>query len=175
MGRPPKVYDPGHYESDLNLQIFVNAAQENMHIWVTKGTPAPSAQDKWIDYSETKSNDRTLYSPKTDEHGNALGGIRAPKIEYPIATYYASRNDLPFETNGSMVYFTADKIAKLYPNYLQDYKNPFIAQAQKLLKESYILKEGYDKLVNYANEKKGFGGPDAQKIYETPMQSQPRS
>ncbi|MDR7079297.1 hypothetical protein J2Y03_004355 [Neobacillus niacini] len=167
VGRPPKVYDPGHYESDLNLQIFVNAAQENMHIWATKGTPAPSAQDKWINYNESNSNGRTIYSPKTDEHGNALGGIRAPMIEYPIATYYASRNGLPFETNGSMVFFTADKIAKLYPDYTQDYKKPFIEQAKKLLKERYIIKEGYDKLVKYANEKKGFGGPDAQKIYDT--------
>ena len=165
-GRPPKEYDPGHYESDLNLQIFVNAAQENMHKWATKGIAAPSAQDKWINYNETTSNGRTVYTPKTDEHGNALGGIRAPMIEYPIATYYASRNGLPFETNGSMVFFTADKIAKLYPNYTQDYKKPFIAQAQKLLDERYILKEGYDKLVNYVNEKKGFGGPDAEEIYK---------
>ncbi|MGX2960622.1 alpha/beta hydrolase domain-containing protein [Peribacillus sp. JNUCC 23] len=163
-GRPPKEYDAGHYESDLNLQIFVNAAQENMHKWVTKGIPAPSAQGKWIDYKKTKTKGKTLYTPKTDEHGNALGGIRAPMMEYPIATYYASRNGLPFETNGSMVFFTADKLAKLYPDFEKDYKKPFIKQAKKLLDTGYILQEGYDKLVTYVNEKKGFGGPDAEKI-----------
>ena len=151
-GRPPKEYDAGHYESDLNLQMFVNAAQENMHKWVTEGIAAPSAQDKWLDYDETSSNGRTVYTPKTDVHGNALGGIRSPMIEYPIATYYASRNDLPFETNGSMVFFTADKIAKLYPHYDRDYKKPFITQAETLLDEGYILQEGYDKLVDYVYE-----------------------
>ncbi|NYE07032.1 hypothetical protein F4694_003817 [Bacillus niacini] len=164
-GRPPKEYDPGNYESDLNLQIYVNAAQENMHKWATEGVPAPSAEDKWINFNETTTNGKTVYTPKTDEHGNALGGIRAPQMEYPIATYFASRNGLPFESNGSMVFFTADKIAELYPDYDQDYKKPFIKQAQKLLDEGYILQEGFDKLVNYAEEKKGFGGPDAEKIY----------
>ena len=164
-GRPPKEYDPGHYESDLNLQIYVNAAQENMHKWVTEGIPAPSADDKWIDFNESIVDGKTIYTTKTDEHGNALGGIRAPQIEYPIATYYPSRNGLPFETNGSMVFFTADKIANLYSNYEKDYKKPFLEQAKKLLDEGYILQEGYDKLVDYVNEKKGFGGPDADEIY----------
>ncbi|MBS4212870.1 alpha/beta hydrolase domain-containing protein [Neobacillus rhizophilus] len=163
-GRPPKEYDPGHYESDLNLQSFVNAVQENMHKWVTQGIPAPSADDKWIDFSKKTEAGKTIYTTKADENGNALGGIRDPRIEYPIATYYASRNGLPFETNGSMVFFTADKIAKLYPNFEKDYKKPFLAQAKKLLDQGYILQEGYDKLVNYVNEKKGFGGPDADKI-----------
>ncbi|WP_053362705.1 alpha/beta hydrolase domain-containing protein [Bacillus sp. FJAT-27251] len=165
VGRPPKEYAPGHYESDLNLQIFVNAAQENMHRWVTEGIPAPSADDKWLDFDVQSENGKDVYTINTDEHRNALGGIRAPQMEYPIATYYASRNGLPFETNGSMVFFTADKIAKLYPDYEKDYRQPFLEQAQKLLKERYILKEGYDKLVSYVNEKKGFGGPDAEKIY----------
>lgn len=163
-GRPPKEYYPGHYESDLNLQIYVNAAQENMHKWVTEGIPAPSADDKWLDFNEQTVDGKTIYTTKKDEHGNALGGIRDPRIEEPIATYYPSRNDLPFETNGSMVFFTADKIAELYPDYEEDYKKPFIEQAQNLLDKGYILQEGYDKLVAYANEKKGFGGPDADKI-----------
>ncbi|PIC63044.1 hypothetical protein CSV79_13885 [Sporosarcina sp. P13] len=157
-GRPDKEYEPGHVESDLNIPIFVNAAQENMHKWVTEGIAPPSGQEKWLEYHSTNTNGRTFYTPKKDEHGNALGGIRSPMIEYPIATYYAGRSGL-LETDGSMVYFTPNKIAKLYPNYDRYYKKPFIAHAQKLLDEGYILKEGYDKLVNYANGKKGFDGP----------------
>ena len=142
--RDPKEYYENHYETDLNIDPFVDAILENMHEWSINGIEMPSASDKWITFTE----DKTVAK---DEYGNGLGGIRAPMIEAPIATYYPGRNG-NMETDGSMVYFTEAQLQQIYPQGKAQYLGIFKAQAEQLLKDRYITSRRFDEYMKYAEE-----------------------
>ncbi|MEG2097507.1 MAG: alpha/beta hydrolase domain-containing protein, partial [Pseudoflavonifractor sp.] len=145
-GRGNKVYDAAHYETDLNLDPFVDAMLDNIDAWAAKGTPAPNADQHWVKTGK-------------DADGNQLGGIRSPLIEAPIATYYPARNNSFFQTDGSMVYFTRGRAVELYGNK-ETYVAKVKAQADKLLADKYITASGKTWFYDYADSALLFGGPD---------------
>jgi hypothetical protein len=51
---------------------------------------------------------------RRDSFGNALGGLRTPFLDVPIATYIASNPDDPEGICGKMIYFTHAQVKKLY-------------------------------------------------------------
>ncbi len=142
-GRDAKVYNSPELPSDLQMDMVIRGAYENIVKWIREGIPAPSAEDKWLLY-------RTVVDPSfgdmpeciTDENGNALGGIRMPQIEAPVATYKPFRNDSS-TTDGSMIYFSKDKIWDLYPNGYADYMSKYGSAASALVSEGYISTADY--------------------------------
>jgi hypothetical protein len=76
-----------------------------------------------------------------DQYDNALGGVRTPYLDVPIATYYAASNKADGSFNwegGMMVPFTDAVLTALYPTK-KDYVEPFCAQVDQLVKDGFIL------------------------------------
>ena len=147
VARDPKQYDGDQTHSDLQLDMLITACLENVHNWAANGVEAPSGDKYWLEY-------RTVVDPfvkdmpevVADENHNALGGIRMPQMEAPVAQYKAFRNDSSV-TDGSMIYFSKEKIHELYPGGYAQYKEQFDAAAEKLYREGYLVETDYEKLI----------------------------
>lgn len=146
-GRDPKVYNGDEKPSDLQLDMIITASLENVHNWAANGVPAPSGEDYWLEY-RTVVDPFVKDMPETveDEHHNALGGIRMPQIEVPVAQYKPFRNDSS-TTDGSMIYFDSDTLKALYPQGYEQYKAAFDAAAKKVYDEGFVIESDYEKLI----------------------------
>ena len=146
-GRPPKEYNYPEQPSDLQLDEIIRGAMDNLKIWLDEGIPAPAADSRWLEY-------RTVVDPFVgampecvfDENGNAIGGIRMPQMEAPLATYKPFRNDSS-TTDGSMIPFSAEKINELYPAGYEEYKAAFNKAALRLYEDRFITLDDYNALV----------------------------
>ena len=87
-----------------------------------------------------------------DEHGNMVGGVRAPYLDVPIATYYGG--DVPdgsldpcanvggrMALSGYTRVFSAAKLDALYPT-AEDYLSQLDAAVDDALAKGFILPEG---------------------------------
>jgi hypothetical protein len=94
---------------------------------------------------------------RVDEHGNALGGVRLPDIDVPIATHNqdngpSAENPLDFIAmlacglSGNSVYFDQAKLLQLYPTH-EDYVNQYRAAADAAMAAGYLLQADYDEAM----------------------------
>jgi hypothetical protein len=67
------------------MTYALDAAYANLTRWVRDGVPAPRAPRIAVNGGGTPQA-RVLL----DQHGNAVGGVRTPQVEVPVATYYTS-------------------------------------------------------------------------------------
>jgi len=113
------------------------AAFHHLKNWMTAGTPPPTAPRLQRDW---------LGAIKKDTHGNAVGGLRLPEIDVPIAKYSIANfttGSLAFldlfacVAGGNTKYFTADKLKSLYPTHAH-YVNQYKAAADTALVKGYI-------------------------------------
>lgn len=146
-GRAPKPYAPGHEEDAVQIDDFVSAALENLHEWAANGVPAPAADIHWLKLSATVDNNgNTRYSPKRDQYGNALGGLRSPLIEAPLYRYYAMA---PTATGGSAFDWGSMKrlpdatINGIYGGSCDKYLATYDAALKALLDGRYIHAREY--------------------------------
>jgi hypothetical protein len=95
---------PAHYVLD--------AAFSRLNRWVTKGVAPPIAPRL-----QTTGMSPVVFA--TDANGNALGGIRTPAVDAPVATMNgAARGGTSFcFLFGTTVPFTAPRIKALYPDH----------------------------------------------------------
>ncbi len=146
-GRGMKEYNGDERPSDLQLDMVIRASYENLLSWIRYAIPAPPADNHWITY-------RTVVDPfigdmpecMTDKDGNAVGGIRMPQIEAPVACYKPFRNDTS-KTDGSMIYFTKERLSELYPEGYYDYMRAFGEAASRILSEGFLTREDYAVLM----------------------------
>jgi hypothetical protein len=114
----PDCMGPDKYGlTDFHFEYLMNAAFANLDAWVRSNLPPPRAQ-----FIETvRSGDSSSLEVKVDEHGNALGGLRTPYLDIPVATYYAKSKPADEKsarlcsTQGYKVPFEKGKILALYP------------------------------------------------------------
>jgi hypothetical protein len=90
-----------------------------------------------------------------DDHKNALGGIRLPDIDVPIATYGLDNGPTdPFDLIGNLacglggqtIPSTAAELMQLYPTH-EDYVKKYTAAADKALAGGYLLQADYDDAI----------------------------
>jgi hypothetical protein len=62
----------------------MNAALHNIDRWVREGRPAPRAERVSVRNGGTPQAAFVF-----DEFGNAVGGVRSPYLDVPVATYHA--------------------------------------------------------------------------------------
>jgi len=96
------------------LEYQLNAAFDNLDRWVRTGIPAPRASHM------TAIGDGTpAATVVTDEHGNALGGVRSPAVDVPTATYYGTTpgGGTCLLLWGSYSPFDKAKLQQLYPSH----------------------------------------------------------
>ncbi|WP_305094590.1 alpha/beta hydrolase domain-containing protein [Prescottella sp. R16] len=81
----------------------VSAALRAMRAWVVDGVAPASAEP-----IETRSG-----AIVRDRHGNAVGGVRTPAVEAPVASLTGESVHVP--NNGATVRLDAETLAELYP------------------------------------------------------------
>jgi hypothetical protein len=90
--------------NEMPFRYALEAALEGLHKWLRGGRSLPRAPRAQFDA------DGVL---RRDEHGNALGGLRLPPIDVPVATYRADGCSL----FGSTTALTPDVLLELYPTH----------------------------------------------------------
>lgn len=99
--------------------FVVKAAIAALDRWVRSGKPPKSMPRLEVDPGPPVTILR-------DEHGNALGGIRTPQVDVPIATFLPEQEgSILCRLFGSTELFDAEKLASLYPSrraFLSAYK-----------------------------------------------------
>jgi len=114
-------------------QHFVfNAALAALNRWVRQGTPPPAAPRLTV----------AAGSPVTlvrDGHGNALGGIRTPQVDVPIATLAGELPGLSVcSLFGQTVPFDSATLASLYPTHAA-YVSEFGAATDQAVQAGFLL------------------------------------
>jgi hypothetical protein len=109
-----------------------NAAVFSLNRWVQTGTPPPRAP-------RLDAQPGPPVTLARDAHGNALGGIRTPLVDVPIATLRGDGNNGGTFCNlfGSTVPFSAATLASLYPTHA-DYVAKFDAAAERTLRAGFF-------------------------------------
>ena len=117
---------PGHYVDD--------AAIHALNEWVVHGTAPPTASPLQLDNGQPEV--------ARDAHGNALGGVRTPSVDVPVAALSGE----PTSPGGSILCslvgttkpFDASTLSALYVNR-QDYLAKFKASLDRAIAARFIL------------------------------------
>lgn len=116
-------------------QHFVlDAAFAALNKWVTKGTLPPQAPRLDVDAGPPRTITR-------DANGNALGGIRTPEVDVPIAAFSGLGNTGVFSfciAFGTTTPFDAATLSSLYPTH-SAYTKAFNTATNSAKKKGFIL------------------------------------
>jgi hypothetical protein len=112
----------------------LKAGIHNLDQWIRTGKPAPSADPLLI------NDDKTDF--QRDQYGNALGGIRTPYVDAPVATFSGSG-----QTGSSFCFlfgttklFDEAMLSTLYPTH-QDYVDAIDKATDSAVGKGFILAE----------------------------------
>jgi hypothetical protein len=116
----------------------LSASLSHLDAWVSDGTAPPKAP-------RIKTQGGATPKIVRDERGNAVGGVRTPLVDVPLATLTGDRN--PGGTFcslfGTTTPFDAATVANLYPNGA-DYVGQFDASADAGVKAGFWLEPESD-------------------------------
>jgi len=137
-GNYGEQYDPGQFVcivegTQFPLRYSVMAAIHYLDRWLRTGTPPPSGPRFQFDEGGTLAR---------DADGNALGGIRLPPIDVPVASY---RSDL-CNLGGITIPFTELQLQQRYPTHA-DYYCRMKAATQRSLADGFLLEPEADDLM----------------------------
>lgn len=134
----PRILD---HINDFPAEYYIRGLLEKLHIWASKGI-APEIVEPMP---------RSGNNLKRDEFGNALGGLRSPFLDVPIATYIASTPDHPEGISGKMKYFPREKVVSLYgsiENYLNKFREYTVAQQN----DGWISKTDAERMIQWSKD-----------------------
>jgi hypothetical protein len=159
---PPTVEAP----STFPMYALAGGALENLRRWAIDGVAPPRASPiELLDEEDAGPHGDMAGSwpCARDEHGNAIGGVRMPEVDVPVASYYphstlvepagarsAGRPGLPLGAiMGSMNPFSAEKLRALYGNP-HDYLAAYGDCLDQRWVEGWILAADRDRLFEKA-------------------------
>ncbi len=141
--------------SQFPLEAYMAVGLDHLLRWVDEGVAPPHAPRVLIDRDVT--NDGSLMA--LDEHGNAVGGVRNPYVDVPVARYTAVNTATPTAGPGDMlgpallcrlsVYetpFPAETLRDLYGSP-EEYVRQFEARLTELEDAGWSLPVYHDLLV----------------------------
>lgn len=137
--------------TEFPIEYFMNSAYSNLYAWLRTGTPPPKAEPIIMESTNIK----------LDEQGNALGGVRNPYVEYPIATWYGQSQPLDEESAffcmlaGYSQPFDNGKIKSLYPAK-EDYLNKVTAMADSMVNERFLTNADGERIKKEAERVKAW-------------------
>jgi hypothetical protein len=115
------------------MRHAVNAAFANLDRWVREGTPAPRAER--IAVKNAGTPEAML---ETDRFGNAVGGVRSPFLEVPVATFYATNPGPGTCGNlGRREAFSWEQLEKTYGSYAK-YASALDQAVDRLTRERWL-------------------------------------
>ncbi len=130
---PIPGFDCGRPINSGPQHFVLKAAIAALHEWVRHNRPPPTAPRL-----EVSAGPRI--SILRDDNGNALGGIRTPQVDVPIATLSgeAASWSLVCLIFGTTVPFDCAKLASLYPDR-DAYVSAFTAATDHAVEDGFIL------------------------------------
>jgi hypothetical protein len=143
------------------MPLLAGAALRNLRRWAVDGVAPPRA-DRLTNLASKEdgpAGGRGEALPLVrDEHRNALGGVRTPDLDVPVATYYP-HSTLPAEGGGrsgfqgglmgSMTRFSDEKLRSLYGSVAQ-YRKEYAAGVDRLVAEGWINEAEAEGWINEA-------------------------
>lgn len=133
---------PGLHVSDLAVQPARDAALHALVEWVRIGEPPPEQPRIEVDLD----GDGIV----RDAHGIALGGIRLPEVDVPIATYQGTNTQPGLGwLGGSMNPFGPATLHAAYPTR-QDYLGSYERSARAASRAGVLLPRDRDHMVERA-------------------------
>lgn len=144
IANPDVEFDLGAFIPTMNRgpqREVLRAAFIALHEWVVTGTPPPPGDP-------IESSDGVL---RRDADGNALGGIRTPAVDAPVAAHSgeSAGDEIIFQLFGSTIPFTPEQLAARYPTH-EDYVTAVTASADAAVAARFLLPEDRDRLIEEA-------------------------
>jgi hypothetical protein len=144
-GLPETVEEP----SDFPMPALAGGALRNLRRWAVDGIAPPRAA-RLTNLSNKDDGPCGRMAEALpllrDEHGNALGGVRTPDLDVPVAAYYPHSTLPPDDAGagafqgdimGSMNRFSVDKLRTLYGSP-ETYRAAYEAGVARLVAEGWI-------------------------------------
>ncbi|WP_428375000.1 alpha/beta hydrolase domain-containing protein [Lichenicoccus sp.] len=128
---------PGRYLLDASFAFLES--------WVTQGRIPPHAS--LIQSTGTAPALITLL----DQNGNGLGGVRAPELDVPVATYTESTgaSSLNCGLSGQVIAFDKAKLQALYPSRV-DYLAPFVGDTLSIARPGFLTPDDAAEAISAA-------------------------
>lgn len=138
-------------DTDFPARLAINAAWRHLEDWVRSGTVAPRSQPLQL-----RMPLRTPFDPETafvvDAAGNAVGGVRSPQVEVPLARYVGAKTGaFSCMFDGYMYPFDSERLRSLHGSE-QDYLREVEASARRLQLEGWLTPEDEQEAVAAAHE-----------------------
>ncbi len=118
--------------------IVLRAALRGLDQWMKEGVAPPKSEPIEMEGSEIIR----------DEHGNALGGIRTPDVDVPIATLLPRKQGggIMCGLFGSTEPFSSEKLLELYRTH-EDYVTKFTASAEATVAAGFMLEPEKEAII----------------------------
>jgi len=124
--------------------IVLRAALRSLNLWVKDGVEPPKAQPITMNRAQIAR----------DDDGNALGGIRTPYVDVPIAEYLPQNTNLAGQGCDAMMCalfggtepFTDARLNELYASH-EDYVQKFTASANEAAAAGFILETELQQII----------------------------
>jgi hypothetical protein len=146
------VCAPGPSTGSLFPRRFtLSAALVALQAWVETGEPAPSAPPAERRGPPEETATQTL---RRDPDGNALGGLRSPIIQVPVASYHGEA----CVEAGTTTPLPAARLAELYSTH-RSYTEQLLDATNRAVEDRYLLCRDAETIMRSASAST-IGGPD---------------
>ena len=127
LGLPPSFCPaPAIPYNPIRIGYVQSAVMEALELWIARGIAPPASRFMAL----TVDDEATVLARDAD--GNALNGVRPPKLEVPLGTYVESNTGPGFcGLFGGFAPFDDGRLAELYPT-----RAVFLKQFNRAIKES---------------------------------------
>jgi hypothetical protein len=132
-------------------QYTLYAALAALREWLETGVPAPAPPHIERVGPTPASGNMKL---SRDSDGNAIGGLRLPIIQVPVAAY----NGEACVVGGTTVTFSPERLAELYPTH-QSYVEQMLVATDEAVESRLLLCRDAQTIMRKASES-GIGGDD---------------
>jgi hypothetical protein len=124
--------------SEFPIGYLINGALVNLDRWLRHGVAPPKAER-----IATKASGEIV----TDQYGNAVGGVRTPMVDVPIATYYG-KTPGDFDTCNTIGYRVAwdwSRMEAVHGTY-DNYARKVLASIDGLVRDRWITPADAERL-----------------------------
>lgn len=140
------------HPNNFPFHYLFNGALLNLDRWVREGIPAPVAPRILIDEELTEIDPYGNRVPVVirDQFGNALGGLRTPYLDVPVATYTSTTPQNPLM--GQIFAFSPVRLRELYGDHA-GYMKRFVARVDEMVKERWITYTDGERMKQEARQR----------------------